>query len=174
MRLLILIVTLFSEISIASVIIESKKATPEVNSFTSEPEIKLPKEALLALKKWNSKFKPFSLSAYTPAVKKLFTERAKNEVPMAFVADLNGDKVEDVAILGQDEKKQYAIVLMNKKNKWSVSVANTWEFSNVEKSEVPGEYEVEYGVPFYILPSQSEEKGLQVETYLGSSKVYKF
>ena len=173
-KFLVLLFYTLGPLAHATVIIENKKNKVEVNPFTDEPEIKLPKEALKAVNKWNNKFKPFPLKAYSPTTKKLFQERAKNEVPMAFVSDLDGDKTEDVAILGEDSKKQYLLALINKNNKWKLTVVKTWDFANIEKSNTPGEYEQEVGIPFYILPAQSGERGLQVESYLGTPEVCKF
>lgn len=173
MRLLLVVFFFSNSLTQAAVITESKKNVAEINPFAEEPEIRLPKEALKTLKGWNNKFKPFAIKAYSPTVKKLFQERAKNEIPMALVSDLNGDKTLDVAILGQDNNKQYLIALINKNNQWKLTVVKTWSFVNIEKSTVPGEYVQEVGIPFYLLPSQNGENGLQVESYLGSPEVFK-
>lgn len=178
----LLIATLSTSDVRAATMLPKDSKEVKVQPFQEEPSIELPREAYEAIKKWNKNFELFNLADYTPTIRKLFREREKNEVPMIVHDDLNGDGKKDIALLGADKKKQYAIVLLGSnvsatatsaKHKWKVKVIETWNFENITKSEVPGETTPEFGIPFYILPSQSEQPGLQVETYLAPPKVYK-
>lgn len=173
-----------SSVSFAATVLKSDSETLAIKTDADEIEISLPVEAKNALNKWNPEFSVFSKKDYSESILDLFDDMETKKVPMAFIADLENNGKEDLVLLGQDSKRQYAVALLQQKDKkWTAVEIQHWSIENVKKSEIPNadpeKKTKEVGVPFYILEAQGDlakklkkKVGIQVETYLGNADVY--
>lgn len=148
-----------------------------------EVKIKIPEQAWQNLNKWNKNFKVYELSDYSPSVMGVFDDASK--VPMAYMADVDGDQTQDIILLGEDKSQQKVVAILNKNKKFEVIEVKSWGDGTVKKTKIPllnstsKSKKVERGVPVYIAEPQGEvvekiknKKGIQIETYLGSTEVY--
>ncbi len=144
----------------------------------SPATVTLPPEAHQTLTKWNSKFKAFNDKDYSQAILDLFE---KNEHPSILSADLNNDKIDDFVVLGQDNKKQFVIALINEKNKWIAVEVTSWSEKNISKTEItnPTTNKKEITVPIYISIAKDglaekikPNKAIQVERYLAQPELF--
>lgn len=151
---------------------------PSILYQNNQVQINLPKEALDALKKWNSKFLVYDRSDFTSSTLKLLDENKTQ--PMAFVGDVLGNGISGLVLLGEAGKTQYVVALIKEKNSWKALQIYSSSLPNIKKTHVPTlEGSTETGVPFYILPAIDEHAkrlspkiGIQVEAYLGFAEVY--
>lgn len=176
--------TLIATFAHAAPVIKSETNSLEIKTAKDDVEIHLPEVAYKALMQWNPEFIPFNRNAYIKSVLDLFTEMGENQVPMAFIEDLDGNDKKDIVILGTDTKNQYAVVILQRDKKWTVLKIAQW--SNLKDTvtviSVSGTTQVkETGVPTYVLKAigdhavklkEKKKVGIQIETYLGPGDVY--
>lgn len=179
---------LFTAITQASTIVKSEIGTLEIKTKDNDIEIQLPPVAHLALEKWNPNFKLFNKTDYSKSVLELFKDLGENQVPMAFIDDLDGNDKKDIVLLGSDLKKQYAVAILQKDQKWILIKVSEWSIANIKESVIPtglaavsGTAQTETGIPFYVLKAigehaeklkEKKKAGIQIENFMGSAEVY--
>ncbi|AZZ35987.1 hypothetical protein CIK05_04005 [Bdellovibrio sp. qaytius] len=165
---------------------KSEKNTLEINLKGDAVTIKLPDVAQQVLTKWNPDFKPFDRKDYSKSIIELFKDIGVNQMPMAFIDDLDGNGKKDIVLLGNDKKNQFVVALLQLDKKWTLIKVDQMDIENIKDTEIPTEVSgtsvvKETGIPLYILQAQGEhatklkEKkkvGIQVETYLGAGDVF--
>lgn len=184
-KLLILSLLLASTAQATKVEI-SETNSLELNVKNQTVEIKLPTVAHKVLNQWNPEFTVFSLSDYSKSVLELMKDIGENQLPMAYIADLDGNDKKDIVLFGADLKKQYVVALLQRDKKWTLIRVAQMDIPEIKSSVIPsftsGTTAVkETGVPIYILPPEGEHAdklkakkkvGIQVESYLGAGDVY--
>lgn len=178
---------LFTTLSQASTIVKSVSNTLDIKIENNDVEVQLPNVAHQALYKWNPDFKLFNQAEYSKSVLELFKDLGDNQVPMAFIDDLDGNDKKDIVLLGNDLKNQYAVAILQKDKKWTVLKVDQWTIKNIKESVIPtgtvvsGTAQTEIGIPFYVLKAIGEHAdklklkkkvGIQVENFMGSAEVY--
>lgn len=177
----------------AASIVKSENNSLEIKPQKDDIEVHLPTTAFEVLKKWNSEFVLFNRADYSKSVLEMFKEMGDNQQPMAFIEDVDGNDKKDVVLLGNDSKKQYAVVLLQRDKKWTLIKITSWSLKNIKDTVIPATEvkaasgttasapEKEIGIPLYVLKALGEhaEKlkdkkkvGIQVENYLGSGEVF--
>lgn len=182
-KMISLFVLLFSFSAQAVVQARSDQEQFSIALEGHEVKIKIPEQAWQNLNKWNKNFKVYELSDYSPSVMGVFDDASK--VPMAYMADVDGDQTQDIILLGEDKSQQKVVAILNKNKKFEVIEVKSWGDGTVKKTKIPllnstsKSKKVERGVPVYIAEPQGEvvekiknKKGIQIETYLGSTEVY--
>lgn len=183
---LITLSLLFTSVVQAAPIVRSATNSLEIKTQNDKVEVQLPKAAYSALIKWNPEFVVFSKTDYSKSVLEMFKDLGGNQLPMAFIDDLDGDNKKDIVLIGSDIKNQYAIALLQRDKKWVLVKLEEWAIQDIKKTTLPatvsGTAEVnETGIPFYVLPAQGEQGeklkakkkvGIQVETFMGDGDVY--
>lgn len=173
---------LFSTVSHAAPIVASKDNSLSINKVNGEIEVSIPADAKKALTEWNPEFVVFNLKDYSPSVLDLFKDD-KQQTPMVFVADFENNGEQDIALLGSDLKRQFAVALVQNKKKWTVIELKSWSIEDIKKTPIPGDDPSvstgEVGIPLYISPAIGPQAkklgkkiGIQVETYMGPGAVY--
>ena len=170
----------------ASKVVKSETNTLELAVKDQSVEIKLPDVAFKVLNQWNPEFTPYSLKDYSVSILELMKDINPNQVPMAFIEDLDGNDKKDIVIFGADLKKQYVVALLQRDKKWTLIKVAQMSIPNIKSSIIPSLSSAttttkETGVPVYVLPAEGEQAeklkekkkiGIQVETYLGAGEVY--
>lgn len=170
----------------ASKVVKSETNTLELAVKDQNVEIKLPDVAFKVLNQWNPEFTPYSLKDYSASILELMKDISPNQVPMAFIEDLDGNDKKDIVLFGADLKKQYVVALLQRDKKWTLIKVAQMNIPNIKSSIIPSLTSAtttvkETGVPIYVLPAEGEQAeklkekkkiGIQVETYLGSGEVY--
>ena len=170
----------------ASKVVKSETNTLELAVKDQTVEIKLPDVAFKVLNQWNPEFTPYSLKDYSVSILELMKDINPNQVPMAFIEDLDGNDKKDIVIFGADLKKQYVVALLQRDKKWTLIKVAQMSIPNIKSSIIPSLSSAttttkETGVPVYVLPAEGEQAeklkekkkiGIQVETYLGAGEVY--
>ena len=183
---LITLSLLFTSVVQAAPIIRSATNSLEVKVQDDKVTVELPKTAFSALTKWNPEFVVFSKTDYSKSVLELFKDIGENQLPMAFIEDVDGNGKKDIVLLGSDVRNQYAVVLLQKDKKWTLVKIAEWSFENIKDTVIPamtsGTAEIkETGIPLYVLPAEGEQGlrlkekkkvGIQVERYMGDGNVY--
>ncbi len=179
---------LLTALSQAATIVKSETNTLEIKTKDNDVEVQLPTVALLALEKWNPNFKLFNKTDYSKSVLELFKDLGDNQVPMAFIDDLDGNDKKDIVLLGNDLKKQYVVAILQKDQKWTLIKVSEWSIANIKESIVPtglaavsGTAQTETGIPFYVLKAigehaeklkEKKKAGIQIENFMGSAEVF--
>lgn len=185
---LITLCFLFTAIANASPVVKSETNSLEIKIQNEDVEIKLPEVAFKALMQWNPEFIPFNRNAYIKSVLELFKDIGENQVPMAFIDDLDGNDKKDIVIMGTDTKNQYAVAILQKDKKWTVlkiaqwaNLKDTVTVTSTVKTASATTPVKETGVAIYILKAigehaeklkENKKVGIQIETYLGPGDVY--
>lgn len=143
----------------------------------------LPLEVRQSVIKWNHKFKPYTAKDFSAEVLELFQSDQKKVAPMKVVADFNGDKIDDYALLGEAGKQQYLIAVLSNNAEPKVIVVEKWSDPDFKKSAVEGTRSSSVGVAYYLaraagpLPESYAKKNnreaIQLEAYLGSVQLFK-
>lgn len=143
----------------------------------------LPLEARQSVMKWNHKFKPYASSDFSSEVLELFTSDMKKVAPMKVVADFNGDKIDDYAVLGEADKQQYLIAVLSDKKEPKVVVVEKWSDPNFKRAKIEGVKSSSVGVSYYLaraagsLPEsylkKNNREAIQLEAYLGAVQLFK-
>jgi len=179
---------LVASIAHALPVVKSETNSLEINTKTEDVEIKLPDVAFKALIQWNPEFIPFNRNAYIKSVLELFKDLGDNQVPMAFIEDLDGNGKKDIVLMGTDTKNQYAVALLQNDKKWTVlklaqwaNLKDTVTVTSTVKTASGTTPVKEIGVAIYVLKAigehaeklkEKKKVGIQIETYLGPSDVY--
>lgn len=179
---------LFASLANALPVAKSETNSLEIITKNDDVEIKLPTVAFKALMQWNPEFIPFNRNAYIKSVLELFKDLGDNQVPMAFIDDLDGNGKKDIVLMGTDTKNQYAVAILQNEKKWTVLKLSQW--SNLKdtvtvtatEKTASGTIPVkETGVAIYVLKAigehaeklkEKKKVGIQIETYLGPGDVY--
>ena len=170
----------------ASKVVKSETNTLELAVKDQNVEIKLPDVAFKVLNQWNPEFTPYSLKDYSVSILELMKDISPNQVPMAFIEDLDGNDKKDIVLFGADLKKQYVVALLQRDKKWTLIKVAQMSIPDIKSSIIPSLTSAttttkETGVPVYVLPAEGEQAeklkekkkiGIQVETYLGAGEVY--
>lgn len=170
----------------ASKVSKSETNTLELTVKDQTVEIKLPDVAFKVLNQWNPEFTPYSLKDYSTSILELMKDINPNQVPMAFIEDLDGNDKKDIVLFGADLKKQYVVALLQRDKKWTLIKVAQMSITDIKSSIIPSLTSTttttkETGVPIYVLPAEGEQAeklkekkkiGIQVETYLGGGEVY--
>jgi hypothetical protein len=161
-------------------------ADSQIINTADKIEIILAPEAAAALKKWDPIFKIYASKDFAPSVIGLFKD-SKDSIPMGVVGDFNGDKKQDVAVLGHSGKKEIAVLLLNEGKTYKPIVARTNDYKKPSSVTIPaGELgSEETGLGFYLGVEKaadlnfkkspntpSSRDGLQLETYGGDTRLY--
>ena len=133
----------------------------------------LPLEARQSVIKWNHKFKPFASSDFSSEVNELFTTDQKKVAPMKLVADFNGDKVDDYAILGEADKQQYLIAVLSDKKEPKVVVVEKWSDAEFKKPSLAYYLARAAGSLPESYTKKNGREAIQLEAYLGSVQLFK-
>lgn len=184
---LFILILLIASTALATKVEISEKNVLELNLKNELAEIKLPTIAHKVLTQWNPEFTPFSRSDYSKSILELFKDINENQLPMAFIDDLDGNDKKDIVLFGADLKKQYVVALLHREKKWTLIKVAEINISNIKSSVVPNTIgsgtaqTAETGVPIYILQAEGEQAsklkekkkiGIQVESYMGAGDVY--
>ncbi len=144
-------------------------------------------EAKKVLKKWDPDFVVYDIDAFPATVVNLFKEDAANNLPMAVLADFNGDQKQDIALLGFNQKKnkEKVIILVAKDKSYQVVEVREKEYIKPTASSIETENGTEYGLSFYLsmmksselkfknnLTSKYKPDALQLENYAGQTSAY--
>ena len=155
--------------ALAVILVENK--TPQFE--LQESKVLVPKEAYSALKKWNSKFIPYSQKDYGPEELSIFKD--KQYGPSYFLADVSGDQKNDLVLYGHDEKKNYVIAVIDDFKLWKVVVVRSWQKPAASEKDL----EKSADMPVYILPARGEitsklknKTGIQIESSSGNVEVF--
>lgn len=178
----------FTAATQAATIVKSETNTLEIKTKDNDVEVQLPTVAQQALEKWNPNFKIFNQTDYSKSVLELFKDLGDNQVPMAFIDDLDGNDKKDIVLLGGDQKKQYVVAILQKDKKWTLIKVSEWAINNIKESVIPtglanvsGTALTETGIPFYVLKAIGEhgdklkakkKTGIQIENFMGSAEVF--
>ncbi|WP_409479444.1 hypothetical protein [Pseudobdellovibrio sp. HCB154] len=183
---------LFASIVQAAPIVKSATNTLEIKLQDDNVEVQLPETAFKALTQWNPEFVVFNKKDYSKSILELFNDLGKDQMPMAFIDDLDGNEKKDIVLFGSDLKNQYVIALLQRDKKWTLVKVAEWSIKDIKNSVIPSSTVAsataadksqtkETGVPIYVLPAQGEQAtklkekkkvGIQVETYMGNGDVY--
>lgn len=183
---------LFASVVQAAPIVKSATNTLEIKLQNDNVEVQLPETAFKALTQWNPEFVVFSKADYSKSVLEMFNDLGKDQVPMAFIDDLDGNDKKDIVLFGTDLKNQYVVALLQRDKKWTLVKVAQWSIKDIKASVIPSTVTSatptsdkaqakETGVPIYVLPAQGEQAtklkekkkvGIQVETYMGNGDVY--
>ncbi|WP_413587254.1 hypothetical protein [Bdellovibrio sp. HCB274] len=177
---IVISILLFSLTSAAAPVAVSGDDKVEIAVKETDVKISVPAEARKALIQWRPEFLVFDLKDYSDSVKSLVKEIDPQGVPMAFVADLNNDGTQDIALMGSDLHNQYAVALVKEGGVWQAVELQSFKIPNIKKTVTKNENKTpETGVPLYVLPAQDEHAaklgkkiGVQVEHYMGPARVY--
>lgn len=178
----------FTAATQAATIVKSETNTLEIKTKDNDVEVQLPTVAQQTLEKWNPNFKIFNQTDYSKSVLDLFKDLGDNQVPMAFIEDLDGNDKKDIVLLGGDQKKQYVVAILQKDKKWTLIKVSEWAINNIKESVIPtglasvsGTVLTETGIPFYVLKAIGEhgdklkakkKTGIQIESFMGSAEVF--
>lgn len=185
---------LFASVVQAAPIVKSATNTLEIKLQNDNVEVQLPETAFKALTQWNPEFVIFSKTDYSKSILEMFKDLGKDQVPMAFIDDLDGNDKKDIVLFGTDLKNQYVVALLQRDKKWTLVKVAQWSIKDIKESVIPASTVAsaaavasdkvqtkETGVPIYVLPAQGEQAtklkekkkvGIQVETYMGNGDVY--
>lgn len=179
---------LFASIANALPVVKSENNSLEITTKNEDVEIKLPDVAFKALMQWNPEFIPFNRNAYIKSVLELFKDLGDNQVPMAFIEDLDGNGKKDIVLMGTDTKNQYAVAILQNDKKWTLLKLSQWSnlkdtvtVTATEKTASGTTPVKETGVAIYVLKAigehaeklkEKKKVGIQIETYLGPGDVY--
>lgn len=133
----------------------------------------LPLEARQSVIKWNHKFKPYASADFSSEVNELFTSDLKKVAPMRLVADFNGDKVDDYALLGEADKQQYLIAVLSDKKDPKVVVVEKWSDPDFKKNNVAYYLTRAAGSLPESYAKKNNREAIQLEAYLGSVQLFK-
>lgn len=183
---------LFASIVQAAPIVKSATNALEIKLQNDNVEVQLPETAFKILTQWNPEFVVFSKTDYSKSVLEMFKDLGSDQVPMAFIDDLDGNDKKDIVLFGTDLKSQYVVALLQRDKKWTLVKVAQWSIKDIKGSVIPATEVAsgataattqtkETGVPIYVLPAQGEQAtklkekkkvGIQVETYMGNGDVY--
>lgn len=178
---------LFASATQAAPILRSANNSLEVKIEDDKVSVELPKKAYETLMKWNPEFVVFSKTDYSASILELFKTMGPNQLPMAFIDDIDGNNKKDIVLLGSDIHNQYVIALLQENKTWKLVKVTEWSMRNIKDSVITTfsasgtNNTKETGIPIYILPALGEhavklkekkKKGIQVENYLGPADVY--
>jgi hypothetical protein len=148
-------------------------------------EIQLDSEALKVLKKWDPQFKLFTIKDYPVTVVELFKEATK-ELPMAVLADFDGDQKQDIALMGYNNNKERIVILVAQKKSFTAVEVSSRPYVDPTKSFIETEERGrESGLSFYLSlldvkqlqfkknkTDQLKPNALQLENYAGQTTAY--
>lgn len=194
---------MIKRLTISLLMVSVAQAAPIVKSETNalaiklqddKVEVQLPKTAFDVLTKWNPKFMIFSKTDYGQSVLEMFKDMGNNQLPMAFIDDLDGNEKKDIVLLGSDLKNQYVVALLQKDKQWTLVKVAQWSMTNIKDTVMPATIATsatqtvsdtaqakETGVPLYVLPAigehaeklkEKKKVGIQVEVFMGPADVY--
>lgn len=182
---------LYASIVQAAPIVKSATNALEIKLQNDNVEVQLPETAFKVLTQWNPEFVVFSKTDYSKSVLEMFKDLGRDQVPMAFIDDLDGNDKKDIVLFGTDLKSQYVVALLQRDKKWTLVKVAQWSIKDIKGSVIPASEVAsgataatltkETGVPIYVLPAQGEQAtklkekkkvGIQVETYMGNGDVY--
>jgi hypothetical protein len=161
------------------------EAVTQLWNTPTRREIQLDLEAQKVLKKWDENFKVFSIKDYPATVVDLFKDAPK-ELPMAVLADFNGDQKQDIALMGHNNTKERIVILMAQKKSYVAIEVSSRNYVSPEKSFIETEEQGRQpGLSLYLSLLESKElqykknktyknkpDALQLENYLGSTNAY--
>ncbi len=144
-------------------------------------EVVLGLRAEAALNKFDPLFRIFNSSVYISSVQDMYKDHSENETPMGIVGDFNGDKIDDIALMGQTHNEQIVIVLISNKDKYDVVELERSEYVDPKKSLYPpksddqndsedGDVEPEQGLFTYLSVFRANDP----EKTIMEKKKYKF
>lgn len=161
------------------------QAGVQLKNTATEKKVILDKEALAVLKKWDPHFTVFQLNNYPQTVVNLFSD-AKQELPMAILADFNGDQQMDIALMGHNKKKERIVILVAQEKSYIAVEVQSRDYKDPALSFIKTDNKKrEKGLGFYLslLSSQdlrfSKNKktsfkpdALQLENFGGETSAY--
>jgi hypothetical protein len=161
------------------------QAGVQLKNTPTEKKVILDKEALSVLKKWDPNFTVFQLNNYPRTVVNLFSD-AKQELPMAILADFNGDHQKDIALMGHNKTKERIVILVAQKNSYVAVEVRSRTYTDPASSFInTDEKKREKGLGFYLSLLSSQDlrfakntkrtfkpDALQLENYGGETSAY--
>lgn len=179
---------LFASAVQAAPVVKSATNSLEIKVQNEAVEIQLPDTAFRVLNRWNPEFTVFNKTDYSKSILDMFKADDPNQLPMAFIEDLDGNEKKDIVLFGADLKNQYVIALLQRDKKWTLVKVAQMSLKDIKNTVIPGSVSSgavqttkETGIPTYISPALGEQAiklkekkkvGIQVETYLGNGDVY--
>lgn len=98
-----------------------------------------------ALKAFDPNFRIFKDTEFILAVQDIFAEEAEDgETPMAVVADFNGDRIRDVAVIGTNGKDQLTLGILSGPEGYSIQVIQREPYLAPDKSFHPPMIDSDY------------------------------
>lgn len=175
-HLLFIIIVLIAHLADAGV---QLKNTP------TEKRVQLDQQALEVLKKWDPEFQVFDVDSYPRTVVTLF-KGASQELPMAILADFNGDQKQDIALMGHNKKKERIVILVADHNSYVPVEVKSRDYKDPTTSFIQTENaETESGLSIYLSLLKSKEirfkknqsyafkpDALQLENFGGATSAY--
>lgn len=128
-------------------------------------------EKALAASKYKN-FKPLDNSVFSRDVQKLF-KGAKNNLPMATLSDLNGDKTDDLVTIGKVGKSIKILIFLSKGKTFKIQV-----FPYEQIAPFNTAFTSKSNLKSYLsdLPKESiinfSKDAFQLETYLGTTRMF--
>lgn len=171
-KLLLLSVLFFSWSSEAKL-----AATPGLINTKKTKSVVFGKEIERIIKKERPGFSPLKISVFKNEVIGLF-KGSKNNIPMAVVGDFNGDKINDLVVLGKNKKNFELLAFLSEKSTFKLVPVAQWTMKNFLKAFYYEKKIVRYlsFVPKSKVKKPKNYKNdlFQIETYLGFTELFFF
>ncbi len=174
----LLVLTIAFVASVASAGVQLKN-TP------TDKRVQLDSQALEVLKKWDPEFKVFDVDNYPRTVITLF-KGASQELPMAILADFNGDQKQDIALMGHNKKRERIVILVADHSSYVPVEVKSRDYMDPTASFIQNQdAETESGLNIYLSLLKSKEMhfkknqsyafkpdALQLENFGGATSAY--
>ena len=167
MKLLIFLFLLLSwEASVEAKIIE-----PMIDS--SHKRVILGQDATRALSLWKADFSLYKFNDFMKPVQDLYGD-SKDELPMIVKGNFNSDDINDVALIGRSEAKEFIVVLISDLKTHSYNVYQISESEASEPNTIKNNVEdkIFYGLNTYLsLLRASEILSMTRESRVSKQKI---
>lgn len=167
----------FLVIFASSTAFSSIQFEPKTINTKSEKKVLLGKDIIRVLKKKNSSFKPLEISKFSKGVQNLF-KKSRKELPMSVTADFNGDKVQDLAVLGKAGNTYKLLAFTSSKNSYKVHTISSWSAKAFRET-----FTYKGKIIRYLslitkkqikAPANFNKDAFQLETYQGYTELFYF
>ena len=151
-------------------------------SATNNTELVPHSKVTELLKKISPQMKIYSIKDFHKSIQLLFAN-SKNDSPMGFLADFNGDHLQDLALMTYDQNSSYILIFLNSLTELQVVTVEKTPYINPKKVKTVFYQSEDTGLISYISllaqkdiqwkkNSKQQRDLIQLETYLGSTLAY--